>query len=119
MKRWSMAVFLVALSACGTLTTHHVLTGQPGAPVTGDVHVVLEGSKESEDVDEVAIVQAVGTGPHAELEELVSGLKTEAQKLGCDAVVRVHVDQGQGLASASGVAGRVRHGAPASASVTP
>ena len=99
--------FLV-LTGCGTLETHSVVTGAPSAAQTGPVDIVLEGSKEPEGLEEVAIVQAVGRGSKADLEDLIDGLKEEARLLGCDAVVRVHVDQGAAVASASGIAGRVR-----------
>jgi hypothetical protein len=106
-----VAALLGAVVACGRLEAHYVLTGTPAAPYSGDVRVVLEGAPEPEGVQEVAIVQAVGTLQHARLEDLVEALKGQARALGCDAVVHVRVDQGSSTASASGVAGRL--GAPA------
>jgi hypothetical protein len=98
----------MVLVGCGYTTTHHVLTGPAAPPRSGDVTVVLDGSPEPTDVDEVAIVQAVGNGSDADLEHVVAGLKKEARALGCDVVMRVHVDQGVSTASASGVAARSR-----------
>jgi hypothetical protein len=95
------------LVACGSLTTHYVLTGRPQAAYTGDVQIVLEGATAPPNLYEVAIVQAVGGGTKANLEDLVDGLKEQARQLGCDIVVRVHVDQGDSVASASGVAAKV------------
>jgi hypothetical protein len=102
---------LGAVVACGRLEAHYVLTGTAGAPYTGDVRIVLEGAPEPEGVQEVAIVQAVGTQQHARLEDLMEALKGQARSLGCNAVVHVRVDQGSETASASGIAGRL--GAPA------
>jgi hypothetical protein len=98
------AILVLAASAlgCGTLTTHHVLTGPRAGPYSGNVRVVLEGVAEPPGLQEVAIIQAVGDGTRANLESLVSGLQEEAASLGCDIVVHVHVDQGSSKASASG-----------------
>jgi hypothetical protein len=103
---WSLGTLLAWALGCGSLQTHHVLTGQAGAPYPGDVRIVLDGAAQPPGLQEVAIIQAVGTGAHANLQDLVAGLKTEAQSLGCDTVVNVHVDQGDSTASASGVAAR-------------
>lgn len=93
------------LSACGRLQNHHVLTGSAGTPSTGPVRIVMEGGPLPDGFVEVAIVQSVGSGNKAALEPLVSGLKQEAQALGCNTVVRVRVDQGSQHATAVGVAG--------------
>jgi hypothetical protein len=97
------SVPLAGLAGCGSTTTHHVLTGAPFAPY--EVQVILEGSPAPPNIQEVAIVQAVGKGMNADLEHIVEGLKREAQALGCDVVVRVHVDQGS--STASGVAAKL------------
>jgi hypothetical protein len=107
MKRLLLACTFV--SACfllnlGHTTTSHVLTGQVGAPYTGEITVKLEGEPLPQNFQEVAIVQSVGTGSHANLEHVVQGLKEEAAKLGCNAVLRVKIDQGSSNASATGVA---------------
>jgi hypothetical protein len=57
--------------------------------------------------EEVAILQAVGKAGHADLEHVVKGLRTEAAKLGCTAVVNVKVDQGDGTASGTGICARI------------
>jgi hypothetical protein len=75
--------------------------------------VVLEGAADPPGVEEVAIVQAVGTLNHANLEDLIPVLTQQAQSLGCNIVLHVHVDQGSSMATASGVAGRLTAVAPA------
>ena len=94
MKRFVFALLLA--SGCGFTSTHQVVTGRPGAPWTGEVHIVLESAPVPPNLDEVAIVQAVGHGDEADLEHIIDGLKQQARALGCDNVVRVHIDQGNG-----------------------
>ena len=101
-----VAAAWAACTGCSYTTTHHVLTGQALPPYAGPVTIVLEGAPMPPNVQEVAIVQAVGNGGDADLEHTVEGLKKEARALGCDIVVNVHVDQGANTAAASGVAGR-------------
>ena len=98
---FASACFLLNL---GNTSTSHVLTGPASAAYTGEVTVKLDGEPLPQNYQEVAIVQAVGTGSHANLEHIVQGLKEEAAKLGCNAVFRVKIDQGSSNASATGVA---------------
>jgi uncharacterized protein YbjQ (UPF0145 family) len=49
------------------------------------------------------VVQAIGKGPHADLAHVIDGLKAEAARLGCTAVINVKVDQGASTASGTGV----------------
>jgi hypothetical protein len=97
------AVLCVALSGCGSLTTHNVLTGAPAPPHGGGARVFLQGQPVPPGLREVAIVQAVGTGTKADLESVTSGLVLEAQRLGCTAIANVKIDQGSGTASGTGV----------------
>lgn len=94
-------VMLALAAGCGTLESRHVLTGPPGPP-RGDVHIVLMGQPVPEGLQEVAIVQAVGTGVYARLEDVVGGLKAEGGRLGCTAIVNVKIDQGSHTASGTG-----------------
>jgi hypothetical protein len=94
-------VAIAAFAGCGTLQTHHVLTGPP-APPRGGVRIFLQGQPSPTGVQEVAIVQAVGTGEYARLERVVEGLQSEAGQLGCFAVVNVKIDQGSSTASGTG-----------------
>ncbi len=60
------AVLAAGVAACGATTTHHVLTGAALPPYAGDVTIVLEGSEAPPHLQEVAIVQAVGSGTQAD-----------------------------------------------------
>lgn len=85
-------------SACATTETHHVITGRPAAAHKHDVAVYMSGSPAPAH-EEVAILQAVGKGGHADLKHVVAGLREEAATLGCNAIVNVKVDQGANQAS--------------------
>lgn len=99
---------LSVLPACGRLKNHHVLTGKPHAPLlSGQVRIVMEGAPAPEGFEEVAILQTVGSGRKAALGPLVEGMKKKALELGCNAIIRIRVDQGVQHATAVGVAGIV------------
>ena len=113
------ATLLLALVGCGTLEVHHVMTGPAGNPYGGDVRILLESAPVPDGIEEVAIVQAVGSGHKARLEVLLEGLKGRARQLGCDLIVRVRIDQGATTATASGVAARTPPRAPVPVLVPP
>jgi hypothetical protein len=52
---------------------------------------------------EVALVQAIGHGTEANPEDVVKSLRARSEQLGCDAVVRVRVEQGYSMAHGFGV----------------
>jgi hypothetical protein len=107
--RTLLALVVGALAlACGSLDVHRVVTGPVGPPSGAPVSVYLDTQPPPTAFQEVAIVQAVGRGNRAHLAALLEGLKQEAASMGCDAVIRVRVDQGSSTASAIGVAVRTR-----------
>ena len=85
-----------------------VVTGTPGRPWNGYPSIVMDNEPAPGDFEEVAIVQAVGSGTHADMPHVLNGLQEQAASLGCNYVIRVHVDQGATISSATGVAGRSR-----------
>ena len=91
------------LVACGTTTTHAVLTGVPGAPRGGEVQVIMGDAPPPADLKEVGIVQAVGHGTEADLEHVMMGLKEKALSLGCTVIAKVKIDQGASTASGTGL----------------
>lgn len=105
MNRLAAALFSLAvlLAGCGTVQVSRVLTGPPGAPYSGPVAVVMEGGPPPPQYVEVAILQGIGYGSQADMANVVTALQAEAQRLGCDAVIRVRVDQGYSQASGTGV----------------
>lgn len=98
------------LTACASLKAEHVLTGTPLAPVGGEVRIVMEGAPSPGPFKEIAIVTATGTLAQAGLPAVLEALKSEAAKLGADAVVRVRYDRGASGATATGVAVRLQPG---------
>lgn len=103
-----LSAFALLLPACGSLETSFVQTGARAPAHGGGVYLVMESAPPPDGFEEIAIVQAKGTGTHAEMPDLLGGLKDVSRSLGCTHVVRVRVDQGSSVASATGVCGRVR-----------
>jgi hypothetical protein len=110
MRAKSFGVALAALAAfgCGTLRTEHVTTGQPGAPIHDEVRVVMQGQAPPGPVEEVAIVQSVGTGTYNSFERVIEAMRERARRLGCDVLVNVRVEAGASTTSGSAIAGRRR-----------
>jgi hypothetical protein len=88
--------------------TEHVLTGAAYPAHDGPVRIVMEGSPAATNYEEVAVVNATGVNGNATLGAVLAALQKEAAALGCDAVLRVRYDQGQQMASATGVAVRTK-----------
>jgi hypothetical protein len=102
-KTAAFFAYCLLLIACGTTTTHAVLTGTPGAPRGGDVQIVMGDGAPPAGLTEVGIVQAVGHGTNADLEHVMAGLKEKALSLGCTVIAKVKIDQGAETASGTGV----------------
>ena len=68
----------------------------------------MDGSPMPANYEEVAVVSATGANGNATLGVVLAALQKEAASLGCDAVLRVRYDQGQRMASATGVAVRMK-----------
>lgn len=113
-------VFALALvaSGCGSTSTYHFVTGVVGRPTRNDPRVFLAGATLPSNYAEVAIVQAIGRGNHADLGHVVEGLRAEAATLGCDAVIATRSDRGETQMSGTGVAVRWTEG-PAPAPTLP
>lgn len=105
MKAPRLALLCAALlaSACGSTTTHSVITGSPGSPHAGDVQILMGDDPPPAGLTEVGIVQAIGNGTNADLEHVIAGLKVKARELGCTVVAKVKVDQGASTASGTGI----------------
>lgn len=109
-RPWHHPLWLVACAlawqlfpGCGRTTTHFVLSGSAGPVHEGNVALVLQGQPPPEGLEEVALLQAVGSGIHADMEHVVQGLVERARSLGCNAIVNVKIDQGASHASGTGV----------------
>jgi hypothetical protein len=103
------------LAGCGYTETHEVVLRQPSAPSGHAVEVYMNGQVPSRPFYEVALLQVLGHGADANLEDVVKALTKRAQAFGCDAVVRIQVDQGYSLTHAFGVCVRWAPIVPAAA----
>ncbi len=97
------AAVLVPGCFLGSVDVSRVMTGPPGAPYPGAVAIVMENAPPPPQYVEVAILQAIGYGSSADMANVVTALQADAQQLGCDAVIRVRIDQGYSQASGTGV----------------
>lgn len=109
MKRAGASVLGVAmmgavLLGCGHTETYQAMFRQPEPPTGRAVELYMaDQSIPARAYYEVALVQAIGFGSDSHPEDLAVALSEKAAKLGCDAVVRVFLDQGYARANASGV----------------
>lgn len=99
----------LSLAGCGQLVSDRAVTGRTYPAHHGAVRVFLESDQQPSGYEEIAIVRAVGTGSEATLESVFDGLRKEAQAVGANAVVRVRVDHGAGVAGI-GIAVRMPDG---------
>jgi hypothetical protein len=90
---------------CGTLRTHRFQLGPAGPPGSRPA-IVFEGSPIPSAVEEIAMVEAIGTGSKASQEDVLSALIDEGSRWGATVLVRVRVDCGYGTCHAYGVAAR-------------
>jgi hypothetical protein len=112
-RGWGALVVAALVAAgCGSTSTYRVMLGMPGPAVAArtPVRITRGAALPGFRVTEVALVQAVGRGSHADLPHLAEALEAEALSLGCDAVIRVRHVQGVQQAVAIGVAVRTTPG---------
>ena len=104
MKRTLAAALSVALAGCsGYAEVHEVLLRQPSPPNGRGVEIYTEGQDPQRPFWEIAMLQAIGYAGDADMEGVAKALAGRAAELGCDALVRVHFDQGYGRAHGYGV----------------
>ena len=108
-----------SLCGCGTTMTAHALTGRSLPAHRRAVPVFLVGQAPPSNYEEVAVVQAVGRGDHADDGHALEGLREEAASLGCDGVLAARVDVGSTQVAAVGVAVRWVAGPPPGAARAP
>jgi hypothetical protein len=110
MNRIFACLLFLATGCCpvGVVRTEAVLTGKAGQAHVGRVEILLEGQPAPPILEEVAIVQAQVQGTYVSLERLLDSLRNQAASLGCNALVRVKIAQGESMASAIGIAVRTR-----------
>lgn len=108
-KARALAALALLVAGCGYTEIHEVVLRAPGAQTAQTAHpveVYMYGQAPPRQFFEVALLQVVGHGSHANPADLVRGLTARATQLGCDAVIRVQIDQGYSLAHAFAVCAR-------------
>lgn len=92
------------LLACGHTETHQAMLRAAEAPTGRPVELYMaDKPPPARPFYEIAFVQAIGFGNEAHPEDVAKGLTEKAARLGCDAVLRVSIDQGYSRAHGAGV----------------
>ena len=107
MKRGALLAVALAscpLAGCGYTEMHEVILRAPpvGPEARGPVEIYMLEQAPPRPWYEIALLQVIGHGSHANLEDVIHALTSRAAGLGCDAVVRIHVDQGYSMTHAFG-----------------
>ena len=105
MSRFALLGALLLASGCRHLETHYAALAGPGSPPQGpaaatELHLDRLPTRTFR---ELGLVQAIGYGSDGDEVHVLAALRDEGQRRGCEAVVRVHVDRGQGACHAIGV----------------
>lgn len=97
---------LSLLHACGHTEVHEVALRPPAAATTSAPALYLETAAPDRPFYEVALLQVVGHGTDANVEEVQRRLVERAAAFGCDLVVRVRIDEGRARVHGFGVCAR-------------
>jgi hypothetical protein len=118
-KKATFSLFLLILVGCGSTEVHQIFLRQPSLIENREIEVYVAGAPPKRAYYDIAIVQAIGHGSDADVEHVTHALATRAARLGCDAVVRVHVELGYGRAHGTGVCVSWARGAAVAPSSNP
>ena len=98
--RWSIAA-IFALAGCGHAEAHFAPFA-PARPPTSHVEIHTT-TLPAAPFAEQGLVQVLAWGNATDERTMIAALEQEAKRRGCDAVVRVRLDEGAGEAQAIGV----------------
>lgn len=94
------------LAACDYTEAHDMLirdsSEQSGRPVA----LFFAGESPRRPFREIAMLEVIGHGADADTAQVEYGLRQRAEEFGCDAVVRVHINQSFAMARGAGVCAR-------------
>lgn len=99
----ALALAALALSSCDYIEAHDMLLRGAGAHRTHGVELYPLGVHPDRPYYEVALLDVTGHGFYADVEEIQNSLRFRAEQFGCDALVRVHVDNDYGSVRGAGV----------------
>jgi hypothetical protein len=100
------------LAGCGHAEVHEVVLRSVEEPTGHPTELYFGKRLPGRPFYEVALLQVVGNGDEADVESLSKAISERASALGCDAVVRLRVDQGVTRAHAYGVCVRYTEALP-------
>jgi hypothetical protein len=107
MNKFVIALLTLPLFACGTINTYRFPLEKPTGQVSPTPPAIFfEGQMPTQSMQELAMVEAVGSGTKASVEDVVNALQIEAGRWGASAIVRVRVDCGYSQCHGWGVAVR-------------
>ncbi len=100
-----VAQLALALTACGSVRTYSYPLAAPQTPTNAaPPSIYFEGNLPAGNMQELALVEAVGYGTKANMEEVAAGLQSQAAHFGANAIVRVKIDCGYSQCHGWGVA---------------
>jgi hypothetical protein len=109
------ALLPVLAVACGGYTESHEVVLRELPPPTGrQPELYFNERQPSQGYYDVALIQIIGYGGDSQLDDLTHALVGRGAQLGCDAIMRIHVDIGYSKGHAYGVCVRFT-GTPAPA----
>lgn len=100
------AALAAIVVGCGSIVTYRWPLSQP-ALADGRPAIYWEGTLPSAAMQELEMVEAIGSGTRADVGDVVNAMQDEAQTYGANAIVRVRVDCGHGTCHGYGVAVRI------------
>ncbi len=108
MKRARFTAAMVAASSalsvgCGHTDVYEALIRPPSRGTGRPAEVYMAPAPPPRAYADVAMIQVIGFGADANLEDTVRAMTLRAEQLGCDAVVQVRVDTGATLSHGFGV----------------
>ncbi len=112
-----LAVLSLSLAACGYTEVHEAVLRSPSPP-TSRVELYVGDQLPPRPFYEVALVQAMGYGSEAQIEDLSQALEARGRQLGCDALVRTRFDVGHSMAHGYGVCVKWSETAPSTVQTT-
>ena len=101
MTRW-LCLLALGAAGCGYVDMHEVVVRPGSGPPSSKVELYMMSQAPNRPYYEVALLQAIGHGSDANLEDVVHALTQRAAQLGCDAVIRVQFEQGYSMAHGVG-----------------
>lgn len=100
-RAFAAGLATLSLVGCGHVETYHSLFRAP-LPPTKEVQIFLE-EVPTKTFSEVGLVQVVGHGNKADRTTVIDAVRHEAQRMGCDAVVKTRFNEGGTMSHAIGV----------------